>query len=194
MARMSRKRHLLPSLLGMMLAGSVPAGAQERVVERRTTSTPAPRSPALLRRTMLDAHNAARRVVGVPPITWDEALARDAREYADELARTGRFAHSNRPQGPGRQGENLWNGTRDAYRYDEMAGHWVAEREDFINGITPHYSRTGRWQDVNHYAQIVWANTRQVGCALRRGRRDDYLVCRYLPSGNVVGERTYPER
>ena len=90
--------------------------------------------------------------------------------------------------GPGREGENLWTGTRGAYRYDEMVGGFVDEKRFFRNGVTPDFSTTGKWEDVAHYTQIVWRGTTRFGCALASNARDDYLVCRYTPPGNVVGE------
>src|SRR3546814_14085978 len=76
---------------------------------------------------MLNEQNAARTRAGVPPLAWDATLADHARAYARELARTGRFEHADQPQGPGREGENLWTGTRDAYGYGEKVAHWVDE-------------------------------------------------------------------
>jgi hypothetical protein len=174
----------------LMVAGC--AQGPERVVERRETQAPAPRGPSLLKAAMMDGHNAARAAVGVAPLSWDEGLVVSAQGYADELARTRRFRHADQPiGGPARQGENLWTGTRGAYGYAEMIGHWVAERRDFVNGVTPNFSRTGKWEDVAHYGQIVWRGTTRVGCAMASDDRDDYLVCRYSPAGNVVGERAY---
>ncbi|WP_076744341.1 CAP domain-containing protein [Sphingomonas jeddahensis] len=186
MAAMPLQRHL--AALALLLAGC--AQAPERVVERDLAEAPPPRDPAQLRRVMMGGHDRARAEAGVPPLTWDSRLAASARTYAEEMARTGRFAHADQPHGPMREGENLWTGTRGAYRYDEMIGHWIAERRDFVNGVTPAFSRTGKWQDVSHYTQIVWRNTTRVGCAMTSNKRDDFLVCRYSPSGNVVGERT----
>ncbi|HVI99177.1 MAG TPA: CAP domain-containing protein [Sphingomonas sp.] len=174
----------------LVMAACAPDGPQ-RVVEERASSTPAPRGDALLRTAMLDDQNAARTRAGVPPLVWDATLAEHARAYALELARTGRFEHADQPQGPGREGENLWTGTGGAYGYDEMVGHWVDEKRFFTNGVTPDFSTTGDYRDAVHYAQIVWRNTRRVGCALASNARDDVLVCRYDPPGNVVGERAY---
>ncbi len=183
---------ILPTILLLLAtAGCAREEAPKRVTEPRLTQAPAPRGAALLRRAMLDAHAAARAAVGEPPLVWDDRLAADAQGYADTLARSGRFEHADQPQGPGREGENLWTGTREACRYDEMVGAWVAERSDFINGITPAFSRTGRWEDVAHYTQMIWRGTTAIGCATASGRRDDYLVCRYAPPGNVVGERAF---
>lgn len=193
MAAMTVRRHLLAAVLvlGAAACAREPEPQPPRIVEPMVSDRPARRGEALLRRVMLGRHNAARAALDIAPLAWSEDLTTDARAYAQVLARTGRFAHAPQPQGPAREGENLWTGTRAAYGYDEMAGHWIAERRDFVNGVTPAFSRTGRWQDVAHYAQIVWRGTARVGCALASNATDDYLVCRYSPPGNVVGERAF---
>jgi hypothetical protein len=182
-----RKSWLLP----LLLAGCASEGP-ERVVEERPFAGPAPRGPELLERAMTTMHNAARASVRQPPLTWDASLAADAGVYAREMARTGRFEHSAQPRGNPNQGENLWTGTRGAYRYDEMAGHWIDERRLFVNRPSPDFSTTGDYRDVGHYTQIVWSRTTRFGCAMSVGPRDEYLVCRYRPAGNVVGERALP--
>jgi uncharacterized protein YkwD len=178
--------------LAPLLLAACGSEAPPRVVERRPFEGPAPRGAALLQRTMLTMHNATRASVRQPPLAWDEGLAADAGRYAGELARTGKFEHAPQPRGNPNQGENLWTGTRDAYRYDEMAGHWIAEAKDFVNRPSPDFSRTGDYRDVGHYTQIVWSRTTRFGCATASNAKDDYLVCRYVPAGNVVGERALP--
>ena len=175
----------------LLLAASAAAQPPERVIERRTSDAPAPRGAALLRETMLAGHNAARATLGLPPLTWNDSLAADARAYAEELARTGRFEHSPQPRGNPNQGENLWTGTRRAYSYGEMMGHWLAEGRNYRPLPVPQSSVTGEFGDVGHYTQIIWRNTRELGCAEASNRRDDYIVCRYLPAGNLVGEVAY---
>jgi hypothetical protein len=70
-----------------------------------------------------------------------------------------------------------------------MVGGWIDEKRYFINGVTPNFSTTGNYEDVAHYTQIIWRGTRTVGCALASNATDDYLVCRYAPAGNVVGQK-----
>ncbi len=171
----------------LLLAGCAPSDGPERVVERRLSADPAPRGEALLREAMLTKHNAARAAVGVPGLTWDARLAADALVYAHELARTRRFEHANQPQGPGREGENLFTGTRGAYSYTEMVQLWIDEKTWFLNRTAPNFSSTGNGEAVAHYTQIIWRTTTRVGCALASNDQDDYLVCRYSPSGNVIG-------
>jgi uncharacterized protein YkwD len=168
-----------------------PEAGPERVVERRSNAAPAPRGAALLREAMLAGHNDARRRLGLPPLAWNAALAADARLYAEELARTGRFEHSPQPRGNPPEGENLWTGTRGDYSYREMVGHWVAEQRFYQPLPVPESSNSGRFGDVGHYTQIVWRATREVGCAEASNRTDDYVVCRYVPAGNIVGEVAY---
>jgi hypothetical protein len=136
---------------------------------------------------MIAAHNEARRQYGVPSLSWDDALARDAADYAAKLARTNRFEHDGQSGRTQKQGENLWMGTRGAYSHGEMIGLLVDERKYFRPGRFPAVSRTGNWSHVAHYTQIVWPTSRRVGCAMAANRSNDYLVCRYLPAGNVVG-------
>ncbi|WP_404367909.1 CAP domain-containing protein [Sphingomonas sp. MMS24-J45] len=178
-------------VLALLLCGCS-AGVEERpqrVVEPRLTAAPAARGEGVLRQAMLKEHNAARAVVGAPPLVWSETLAADAARYAAVLAETEQFKHSTEPRGAVPEGENLFMGSRGAYRYDEMARLWVDERRYYRTGAVPDISTTGRWQDVGHYSQIIWRRSTQVGCAVASSRRDDYLVCRYTPPGNVVGRR-----
>jgi hypothetical protein len=148
---------------------------------------PAARGEAIFRAAMMRGHNAARRQYGSRPLVWDEALARDAQAYARRMALSGRFQHDPQTGRRPRQGENLWVGTRTAYRYDEMIGLLVDERRYFRPGRFPQVSRTGNWANVAHYTQIIWPATQRVGCATASNRSNDYLVCRYLPAGNIVG-------
>lgn len=177
--------------LAALLLLAACSDAPERIVEPRTSAAPAPRGEALLREAMVAGHNAARVEPGLPPLRWSDALAADARAYARELARSGRFEHSPQPRGSPPQGENLWTGTRGAYAYREMIGHWVAERRFYRPRPVPESSNSGRFEDVGHYTQIVWRETQEVGCAEASSRTDDYLVCRYLPAGNIVDEVAY---
>ena len=148
---------------------------------------PQPRGERLFRSTMLAGHNQARRQYGVAPLAWDETLARDAAAYAQYLARSGRFQHDPQRGRRIRQGENLFTGTRSAYSYTEMINLWVGEGRHFRPGRFPAVSRTGNWAHVAHYTQIIWPASQRVGCATASNRRNDYLVCRYFPAGNIVG-------
>lgn len=138
---------------------------------------------------LLAAHNAERGRLGVASLDWDAGLAADARVWADELAATGRFEHS--PDDPNKplQGENLWAGTPRAFSPEAMVGLWRAERMDYRPGVFPNNSRSGDVEKVGHYTQLIWRNSRRVGCATAVGRYEEFLVCRYSQAGNISGQR-----
>jgi hypothetical protein len=78
-------------------------------------------------------------------------------------------------------------GTHGAFSVETMVGGWASERRFFAPGIFPSVSRTGNWEDVGHYTQLIWPTTTRVGCALASTPRIDYLVCRYAGAGNIDG-------
>jgi hypothetical protein len=131
-------------------------------------------------------HNQVRGAAGIGPMIWDRSLAAAADAYAQQLAMTGGWGHSAGSSRSG-QGENLWMGTHGAFSVDQMVGAWASERSMFHRGAFPIVSRTGRWEDVGHYTQMIWPGSTRVGCAIRSSGRNDYLVCRYSPGGNVMG-------
>ena len=139
---------------------------------------------------VLAAQNLERQTMGIEPLSWNAELAADARRWAGTLASTGRFEHApERPVEP--EGENLWAGTRDCYTIEAMVNGWVREKRYFRPGTFPENSTTGRVEDVGHYTQLMWRQTRQVGCALATGAREDVLVCRYSAAGNYVGDTPF---
>ncbi len=137
--------------------------------------------------TLLVKHNRERAQVGVPNLQWSPKLAAEARVWAKQMARDDRMYHSTRDL-RGNVGENLWRGTAGFYRAEDMMDAFLSERAMFRSGTFPEVSITGNWVDVAHYTQIIWPDTQEVGCALVTGKRDDFLACRYWPSGNWVGQ------
>ena len=74
---------------------------------------------------------------------------------------------------------------------ETMVGQWVAEKHDFKPGVFPNNSISGDLNRVGHYTQLMWRNSRAVGCAVAQGGEADFLVCRYSAGGNVIGERPF---
>ena len=138
--------------------------------------------------TLLRVHNRERAAAGVEPLSWDPRLAASAAGHANQLASNGQLRHSPRTARPG-QGENLWIGTRGAYRVEQMVGSWVTEKSIFRPGVFPAVSASENWSAVGHYTQMIWPTTTRLGCSIARSRRVDVLVCRYAPAGNIDGRR-----
>ncbi|HYJ83970.1 MAG TPA: CAP domain-containing protein [Allosphingosinicella sp.] len=173
-------------LLATACNSSRPPWADGRMVTEERRGGGEAQDLSRLEQRLLALHNRERRATGAAPLAWDPALAAAAAGYGPRLERLGKLAHSPAESRPG-QGENLWMGTAGAYSLEEMAGSWAAEKSLFRPGIFPAVSRSGRWSDVGHYTQMIWKGTARIGCAVRKSRKWDYLICRYTPPGNVVG-------
>jgi pathogenesis-related protein 1 len=130
---------------------------------------------------MLAAHNAVRRAVGVPPLAWSEQLAEFAREWANTLVARGQFFH--RRNSP--YGENLFEITGAVAAPAEVVDQWASESRDYQYGSNSCRGVCG------HYTQMVWRDTKRVGCAAARRGRTEVWVCNYAPPGNWIGKRPY---
>jgi uncharacterized protein YkwD len=138
---------------------------------------------------LIKLHNKVRADVGVGPVTWSKKLATYAQEWAGHLAVKGcNMAH--RPSsGKWKQeyGENLFMGTAGYYGVADAVKSWEGEKK-YYHGQT---LNTSNWYKSGHYTQIVWENTKQIGCAKIECEGNIIVVCNYNPPGNVLGQKPY---
>lgn len=178
----------LAALLCLTLLACGPESSVQSARSTRSADEPAPDNRTNFAARLLAAHNAARAEKGRAPLTWSPALADAAAPWARTVAGDGKLRHSTKESRPG-QGENIWMGTAAFYSLEHMMARFVDEKRDFRPGVFPDVFIRGKWEDVAHYTQIVWPETREVGCALETAKGRDALVCRYSPPGNINGQR-----
>ena len=130
---------------------------------------------------MLSAHNAVRTKVGTAPLAWSDRLASVAQSWADSLLASGQFAHSHNQS----LGENLYEIRGAAATAASVVNTWAGEVKDYDYGSNNCRGTCG------HYTQIVWNDTKEVGCAVARGKGREVWVCEYDPPGNFVGKKPY---
>ncbi|XOF34839.1 MAG: CAP domain-containing protein [Candidatus Electrothrix sp. YB6] len=129
------------------------------------------------------AHNKWRAEVGVPPVTWDPQLAREAQEWADKLLRLDVMKHSTYEERHG-TGENI---------FWASSPHTPAHVVDSWGNEKQYYDYGGNCCSLvcGHYTQVVWKETQRIGGGVARDEDDVYWVCRYDPAGNMNGRRPY---
>jgi pathogenesis-related protein 1 len=138
---------------------------------------------------LLQLHNKARAEVGVGPLSWSKNLATYAQKWAVHLALT-KCGLEHRPDtGEWRQehGENLFMGTAGYYGVADAVKGWVDEKKYYKGGTLT----SGNWHASGHYTQVVWKDTRQLGCAKVACKGNIIVVCNYDPPGNFLGEKPY---
>ncbi|KAF7339713.1 Fruiting body protein SC7 [Mycena sanguinolenta] len=132
----------------------------------------------------LTAHNTIRAQHGAVPVTWSNAAAEKAQQWANECTNT----HSGGTLGP--LGENLAAGT-GTFTIAQAVKAWTDEVSNY-NPNDPQPS---------HFTQVVWKATTEIGCAVQTCDGifagfgpAQYYVCEYSPQGNVIGEFSYVAR
>lgn len=141
---------------------------------------------ARFRQQFLFEHNKKRLLHGVPPLTEDERLDREAQNFASELAKQRNTTHSLLKNRVG-QGENI--ALRCSFKGSPLTGAratnlWYDESKTFERKKKPNTPA------IERFTQMVWKNTNKVGFGRaqfidNRGRICFVVVARYEPSVNV---------
>ncbi|KAL1858727.1 hypothetical protein Daus18300_009861 [Diaporthe australafricana] len=138
------------------------------------------------RNSAVDAHNKARRESPGqkrPDLIWDDSLASDAQKYAQYLADNKKFEHSGAPG----QGENLFMSSGNATLVDGTNA-WLAEKPNYNGQKIP----DGNFGSYGHYTQCIWPTTTKIGLAAVKAKDGStYIVGRYTPPGNWLGQTAY---
>lgn len=131
-----------------------------------------------VRADMLSIHNSYRAQFNIKPLAWDEKLASDAADYLAQHAKGGDLPPPPAPTGT-RPAENSHRSAAGALRPYAMAENWAAERFNLPFGAFPGAPQTLDAPHVRHYAIMMQESTARFGCAARRVKGFDYLLCRY---------------
>ncbi|XP_075719942.1 cysteine-rich venom protein tigrin-like [Rhinoderma darwinii] len=140
-----------------------------------------------IQQKIVDLINHYRRIVQPPAanmlqVFWNNEAAENAKKWAQKCT----FEHSDSSQ---RQitecgcGENLYMASYAA-SWEEAIGAFYDEHNDFIFGE----GKKKPDSVVGHYTQLVWYNSRLVGCAISEctgGIYKYFYVCQHCPPGNV---------
>ncbi|KAJ7456700.1 PR-1-like protein [Mycena latifolia] len=126
----------------------------------------------------LQAHNSIRSQHGAVPISWSNAAAVKAQQWADLC----KNQHSGGTLGP--LGENLAAGT-GSFTIAKAVKAWTDE----VSNYDPNNPQ------ASHFTQVVWKASTQLGCAVQTCDgifagfgAAQYYVCEYSVQGNVEGE------
>ena len=140
---------------------------------------------------ILTAHNKYRLDLDLPELVWSKNLANSSQKWADKLISRNLFEHSNTENG-----ENIFMIMgRDASPI-EVVDDWASENEYFNYKTRKCIKNCCDFVDCcpdecGHYTQIIWRDTKEVGCAVSKLGSKQIWVCQYDPPGNYIGEKTY---
>uniref|UniRef100_A0A4W3GIJ4 SCP domain-containing protein n=1 Tax=Callorhinchus milii TaxID=7868 RepID=A0A4W3GIJ4_CALMI len=119
---------------------------------------------------------------------WDKNLEKIAKDYASNCI----WGHN---LYRGFAGENLFARAENP-SFMEAIKSWYSEIQHF----SPAMMTCDSDETCGHYTQVVWANSRKVGCAIHKCptmkklptfKDATFIVCNYLPPGNYIGTKPY---
>jgi len=131
---------------------------------------------------LLPLQNEVRKKVGVPPLEWSDKLAVVAQNWANTLMQRKEFQH----QKKNRYGENLFEIFGAPATPAQVTAKWADEAAHFN-----YKSNKCTGGACGHYTQMVWRDTKRMGCAVARAPGREIWVCEYDPPGNYIGQRPY---
>jgi uncharacterized protein YkwD len=109
---------------------------------------------------IVQAHNAVRAKLNLPPLTWSAKIAAVAQQWADRLAARDEFVH--RPKSL--YGENMFKIIGSPTPAARVVKEWADEAADYD------YSSNRCKAVCGHYTQLVWRDTKEL--ALKGGRAE----------------------
>jgi uncharacterized protein YkwD len=92
----------------------------------------------------LSTHNRYRSIEGAPALTWDESLARQARDHAREMAQRRQMAHRG-------SGENLYQAYGNGLSCTAAVNSWYSEKNEYTPGTK---IGEGKFEEYGHYTQV----------------------------------------
>ncbi|HIO96820.1 MAG TPA: SCP-like extracellular [Leucothrix sp.] len=151
--------------------------------------------------SMVNLHNEIRSEKSQEAIKWSASLAHYAQQWVNHLATTKNCEMQHRPEAGKFQqiyGENLfWSSASETgegiksflnFSAKDVVAAWAVE-EDFYD-YQKNECEFGKI--CGHYTQIVWHETKEVGCAIAVcPDKSQVWACNYSPRGNYIGEWPY---
>ncbi|PVH63273.1 hypothetical protein PAHAL_3G509600 [Panicum hallii] len=131
---------------------------------------------------ILKEHNLFRAKEHVPPLAWNETLAKFSQQYAETLKGPCKPVHSTSPYG-----ENLMFGT-GGITWKTTVDEWDGEKKNYHYGS----NTCDPGKMCGHYTAVVWKSTTTVGCGrVKCNNGDTMIMCSYWPPGNYDGVKPF---
>ena len=121
----------------------------------------------------------------VPALVADVRATEAAQEWAEELYKINILKHGNHEG----MGQNLFSNVGAEVSARKIVEYWYSEVKSYD------FNDPGFSPDTGHFTQVVWKDTTGIGVGRVYKNRRGFVVCNYVPPGNVavVGRSSYVE-
>ncbi|XP_077975959.1 uncharacterized protein LOC120341288 [Styela clava] len=134
----------------------------------------------IFEKACLDAHNAYRKAHNTRPLKWNKQCSEKAKAWANTMAKTGNFKHSDN-----KLGENIACAMGVDFTGEYATKMWYSEIKDY--SFENHGTKNGK--PVGHFTQVVWKESTEAGFGFAKAENGMMYACgNYTPQGNVYGQ------
>ena len=127
-----------------------------------------------------ELHNQKRIYHGSPSLSLSENLNKLAQEYAEALAKKGKFF--NNVYENIFLGENIYIYKGKDFDVENMCNSWYEENKNYNKNLSKYQKNT------SHFTQMIWKETTEVGFGFKRKGKKNIGVALYYPPGNEFGK------
>ncbi len=135
------------------------------------------------KKELVDRHNYYRDQHRVSKLRKNDGIEEIAQQFSKKLIEKGQLVRSANKYKGEPLGENLYYGLNSGYVGTEPVDVWYKGEEKFD------YKANKMTEGTGHFTQLVWKNTKEIGCGISQDAEGGYyVVCNYYPAGNYFGE------
>ena len=141
-------------------------------------------APPIEMNGLFEAHNECRDNLNLPNLEWCSKLANKSLKWAKKLKRKDHCLHNHSSKKYRKNiGENIAWCKGYTMTSREVANLWISEKKYF-----DFESRKCKEiiDSCGHYTQMIWRDTKKVGCATVKCGDEQVWVCQYQPAGNLL--------
>eukprot|EP00798_Chlamydomonas_sp_ICE-L_P019549 gene19549-26231_t len=133
--------------------------------------------------TVIDKVNGLRSLHNAQPVKWSQQLASVSFDWANHMAQSNKFAHSDTDMG-----ENLAAFYGNNTGSDGTPFVLRAVESWYNESLVYNFNKPGYQNDTGHFTQLVWNASNAIGAAVGRAMDGTiYVVMNFMPAGNVGG-------
>ena len=133
------------------------------------------------RKTILTKHNYYRKLHQVGNLVRDPTLESIAQKTAEYMKKIDNFSFANDKYQGKPIGQNIfwyWG----SFTGDKIADMWYESESQYDYNKAQYDGNTG------DFTQLVWKNTKKIGCGYACNGKECYGICTYYPAGNYMNQ------
>ena len=132
-------------------------------------------------KNMLELHNKFRRIHHADNLINNNDLNIKAKKYAQMLLEQNSHIKENNLYNNKILGENIYISSKEESE-ENIINLWYNEKSNY------NYELNNFQRGTNHFTQIVWKSTKQVGFGSFKSSNKFCYVALYYPAGNIFGK------